>query len=245
MATESTHDPWASVSERLLTTVRDAQKIVEALGTARSPTTAVDPWRAEVLSSLAREVAANCARMRLLLGHLDAPALAAGVTRLNFPLLCFVVRNLLELSVWSEFCSRSCQNARSFYDDFVKDSLGFQKAVAQFLNLVPSDASAAEAAQVMATVEEATREAGLSTTDDRYMRTAEAARQVGIQEFYTSLNRVLSKLAHPTAMALLVPVNDEGVAKEFAGVFVVGFALATMTCAALRKHVESLGIIFE
>lgn len=73
---------------------------------------------------------------------------------------------------------------------------------------------------------------------------ADAAKELGLQEFYTPVNRMLSKFAHPTAMALLAPPEGEPLARAFGGLFVVGFVLATTGLGAVREQVESLGVSF-
>ena len=151
---QMTSDRLGSIDQALNSLLEDAVRIVEALGRASSSNATIEPWHKQVVSSLVSEVAANCMSMRFLLGQVDATPHAEALTKLTFPMLAYLVRNLLELKVWIEFCSRSEENARRFHQDWVRDGLGFQEAARQLLAATPDNAGAANAAQVIESLRE-------------------------------------------------------------------------------------------
>jgi hypothetical protein len=50
-------------------------------------------------------------------------------------------RNLLELSIWCEYCARSESNARLFYFETMKDALGIVNAFASLASMDPTETS--------------------------------------------------------------------------------------------------------
>ncbi len=239
---QTTSDSLASIDQALGSVLEDAVRIAEALGKANSASATIEEWHKQVVSSLVSEVAANCIRMRFLLGRVDATSHGEAGTKLTFPMLAYVVRNLLELGVWVQFCSKTKRNAERFHEDRFRDGLGFSEAARRLLATAGENARAADPVQAITTLKEAATKAGILSVDDSYTKVADAAKELGLQEFYTSVNKMLSKFAHPTAMALLAPPEGEALAETFAGLFAVGLVLATMSLGVAREHVESLGL---
>jgi hypothetical protein len=238
---QTTSDSLESIDQALGSVLEDAVRIVESLGKANSANATIEPWQKQVVSSLVSEVAANCVRMRFLLGQLDATVHAEAATKLTFPMLAHVVRNLLELGVWIQFCCKSKRNAERFHGDRFRDGLGFSKAATQLLDAARKNARAADPLRAITTLKEAATKAGIPLVDDRYTQVADAAKELGLREFYAPVNKMLSKFAHPTAMALLAPLEGEPLAETFSGLFAVGLILATLSLRVARERVKSLG----
>jgi hypothetical protein len=140
--------------------------------------------------------------------------------------VAWCVRNLMELSVWSEYCNKSAANARRFLDDSVRDLYGFSEAVKALEGV---DGGEGEHERDMATL---AKLRGIASLDDGYKRVSEAAREIGRGEEFKALNKFLSKLAHPTAGMISVfglPTDNSGLLETFFGdglSFAVGCLLA-------------------
>jgi hypothetical protein len=125
------------------------------------------------------------------------------------PLLAWRARNLLELSVWSMFCTKNRENARQLYEDAGRDVgniyVTFQnwgKATAQDANFLEPLANAEHELSERAASE------GIETLDGSYKKVHEAAKECGRElEFKTGF-KFLSKFAHPTAMQVLAPPDE-------------------------------------
>ena len=55
---------------------------------------------------------------------------------------------------------------------------------------------------------------GIETLDGSYKRVVDAAKECGIGDHYTLSFKMLSKFAHPTAMQILAPRDDERDTKQ-------------------------------
>ena len=115
-----------------------------------------------------------------------------------FPASAWNARSLLELWMWTKYCSISTQNARRFHEDAARDMLGLVEAHASMCKLAgiqnPSEISARKLLAKLAQ-----KELGVSKIDPAYARVADAAKQIGLAEQFRAWNVHLSKFAHPTA----------------------------------------------
>jgi hypothetical protein len=121
-------------------------------------------------------------------------------------LLAWRARNLLELSVWCLYCSRSRENARRLYEDAGRDVVGlfdaftkWGKATAQQPSGLDVFTGAKQALSQRAASE------GIASLDGTYKQASEAARESGIGDHFALSFKMLSKFAHPTAMLILAP----------------------------------------
>jgi hypothetical protein len=127
-------------------------------------------------------------------------------------LLAWRARNLLELSVWSEYCTKSKANARRLYEDAGLDVAEiyttFQKwgkATAQDANFLEPFTNAKQELSERAASE------GIEILDGSYKRVRDAAKECGNERHYDVIFKFLSKLAHPTAMQIMAPPDPAGV----------------------------------
>lgn len=124
-------------------------------------------------------------------------------------LLAWCARNLLELSVWSMYCSKGRKNARRFYEDAGRDTrdmfTAFTKwgaATAQSTDwLEPFTSAKLDLSQRAASD-------GIESLDGPYKRVSEAAKECGIGHHFSLSYQMLSKFAHPTAMQILAPPDE-------------------------------------
>jgi hypothetical protein len=156
-------------------------------------------WWVEVISSLC---ASSFSEYLSLKGAYEEP-------RSEPSLIAWRARNLLELSVWSIYCSSDTDNARRLHIDAGRDVLGIFGAFSKW-----SAATGHEHIDVR-TFDEAehellTRSAaqGIESLDGAYKSVSEAAKEIGMGEHFALSNKLLSKFAHPTAMQILSPPDD-------------------------------------
>ena len=125
-------------------------------------------------------------------------------------LLAWRARNLLELSVWAMHCSKNRENARRLYEDAGRDALEifsvFSKwgiTTEQTADWIDRLANAKESLGQRAAAE------GIQSLDGPYRPVSKAAEECGMGDHFRVSYKMLSKFAHPTAMQLLAPPNEE------------------------------------
>jgi len=112
--------------------------------------------------------------------------------------LAWLSRNLLELSIWIEFCTASDSNARRFEEDAMRDMYGW----AQAIHGMYKDAHDREHQDLGSTMEDLKKFAiskGVPTLADDYKRVRDAANELGRDDEYEKFFKLYSKFAHPTA----------------------------------------------
>jgi hypothetical protein len=124
-------------------------------------------------------------------------------------LLAWRARNLLELAVWSMYCSKSRENARRLYEDAGRDVRGVFDA---FTKWGSATAEAADWLEPLSRAKEdlSQRAAsnGIESLDGPYKQVNEAAKECGIGGQFSVSYKTLSKFAHPTAMRILAPPDE-------------------------------------
>jgi Family of unknown function (DUF5677) len=130
--------------------------------------------------------------------------------RTNPSVLAWRARNLLELSVWSAYFSKSRENARRLYEDAGRDAKDvldkferWGQAAGQPVDWLSAIADSKNDLSRRAAGE------GIESLDGRYMRVADAAGKCGLKDMFETMNKMLSKFAHPTAMQILGMADDD------------------------------------
>jgi len=135
----------------------------------------------------------------------------------DLALLSWRARNLLELSVWANFCAKDRNKARQFFEDLGKDANNLLKAFqtwGQATNQAPDwFQRGADARDGLAI---AALQRGVASIDGQFTKVAEAAVEVGISQHFNLMNKLLSKFAHPTAMLILRNSEARQMQKEMA-----------------------------
>ncbi|HEV1992994.1 MAG TPA: hypothetical protein VGR03_01560 [Candidatus Acidoferrum sp.] len=124
-------------------------------------------------------------------------------------LLAWRARNLLELSVWCLYCSKSRENARQLYTDAGRDGLDLISAFRKWGAATAQDSdwldlctgAKQELSQRAASV-------GIESLDGSYKRVNKAAKESGIGDHFTLSYGTLSKFVHPTAILILAPPDE-------------------------------------
>ena len=128
----------------------------------------------------------------------------------NSSILAWRARNLLELSVWCMYCSKSNVYAKNLYEDATRDRLGlldaFSKwgtATEQAPDFVDRFADAKQNLSARA------RSKGIESPGREYKKVSEAAKECGYRDHFRLSYTMLSKYAHPTAMRIMASPDAE------------------------------------
>ena len=209
-------------------------------------------------------------RDRQLVGFLNtliqtAAELAHAYTRKRLSNVAWLTRNLLELSIWVDFCNLSPEHARRFHEDLVRDSFGFARAFQQSGKLERQDArnfvndigtqiygqtyrepdelgeqAAPEDPKWTDELIEAAKSLGMEELSDRAVRPLDAAKELGRDDFFLAMNKVLSKFAHATTMIVYSGAFSgkfSGVVDNGAEIFLnVGVRMAYQALARILQH---------
>lgn len=122
------------------------------------------------------------------------------------PKLAWVARNILEISIWVEYCSLSEKNAHRFYTDIIHDVFDVIEAAEKASS---EDVSVPDFASARAEVHKIAGRFQVANPGDPYTRVEYAAQAIGQLTEYKALNRLLSKFAHPTAMSIFARILPE------------------------------------
>jgi hypothetical protein len=182
-------------------------------------------WYRDLLLSLGTETLLNCTE--IIESHVRGGMAIARQA--------WATRNLLELHYWVRYVLQSQENARRFHEDAICDYLDLLKKFdalvgshAQFSTpLAQSRSQIAELARTMQQIKEA----------DRHLKVAEIARGFGEDVLFTTLNKYLSKLAHPTSfwIQLRLQGGDQALAPS---IFYVNTDLIQRTLPALTEEIR-------
>jgi hypothetical protein len=141
----------------------------------------------------------------------------------------WIARSLLEIFVWVQYCNVSEANAKRFFEDVARDFHGCCKALEK-LNVDYQPGIDQSRDLVKRFWESATSE-GIKDVADGYKDVREAAAEIGVGSFYAGLNKIYSKLAHPTALALDAAFRKVG-RENYRDLFVVDamqFSIRTLS----------------
>jgi hypothetical protein len=129
--------------------------------------------------------------------------------KLDASLLAWRARNLLELSAWSLYCSKSRENARRLYEDAGRDVLGLFGAFEKWGLATAKDRQWLDLfREPKQDLSQRALSDGIQSLDGPYKQVSEAAKESGIGDHFSLSYRMLSKFAHPTAMQILAPSDD-------------------------------------
>jgi hypothetical protein len=140
--------------------------------------------------------------------------------------LAWSARNFLELSIWTEYCCASEENAKRFKEDTSRDLFGMI-AAAKRADIQPELHKKVD--DLLQRLERIFNTPSFKVTDE-FKRVGKAATELGREGEFFSYNKFFSKMAHPTAFI----VNSKKIKrfdKRFqAAVFIGGvqFALKSM-----------------
>jgi hypothetical protein len=127
--------------------------------------------------------------------------LRRGFMESNYPLLAWACRNLLELTIFIQFALLSGENARRFGDDRLVDGCELIRALRDLELHYDPKASTVMLDNVLNRMQVQIKEE--KVTASKHLEVRKLAEMVGLKEDYASVNRVCSKLVHPTSWSVL------------------------------------------
>jgi hypothetical protein len=159
----------------------------------------------------------------------------------NYPFLAWACRNLLELAVFLKYVLISEANARRFGDDRLIDGVEIFTALKELelhydpaTPTVPLDDAIAQMRAQMAAE---------NVTESGHLAVGRLADQVGMGPEFRTINRVSSKLVHPTAWSVLAvnsELNSFPDAKDI--LFLSGVGYIAQILIAAREHNDRHGM---
>ncbi len=167
--------------------------------------------------------------------------LLTGYDNDNNHLLAWACRNLLELAVFTKYVLISEANARRFADDRLIDGCNIVTSLRTLeLHLNPQsdttpldDALARMQAQMVAE----------NVTATKYLAVSSLAEIVGMKEEYACMNRVCSKLVHPTAWSILAVNKGDNAFSQFRPIFFqAGAQYLCDLYSAIKEHNAAYGM---
>jgi hypothetical protein len=118
--------------------------------------------------------------------------------------VAWVSRNLVELTIWAEYCMESPTNAQRFHDDAARDTIEMLKVPNGLFNEDPEFSFQEERKRLLAMA----HEKGIDGLDDTPAATRKAAETIGKDVDFRWANKFLSKFAHPTALWVITPYEE-------------------------------------
>ncbi|HEY5028848.1 MAG TPA: hypothetical protein VIK39_10600 [Candidatus Angelobacter sp.] len=151
--------------------------------------------------------------------------------------LAYTARNLLELSIWVDYCNLSNTHAKAFWDDVARDLFGLSKAI----QAIAVQETGAEIAVLTKAQDRMTKFAnakfGIKNLADDFKRVAKAAEELGREKSFVARNKAFSKFAHPTAWAVNSVLSGDA-DKDIREMFLLdGVELAMNSIIRTRKFI--------
>jgi len=132
-----------------------------------------------------------------------------GYVAIDNPLLAWACRGLLELRVFLKYALISGENARTFAADRLIDGRDIAKALIDLERFHGPDADTPVLNEWLTAVEAQMANEGVASKAP--LRASDIAKAVGLNDEYRAMNKVCSKLVHPTGwsvIAMKVGAND-------------------------------------
>jgi hypothetical protein len=151
-------------------------------------------------------------------------------------------RNALELKTWIRYATRGEVNARRLYDDQMVDARDIMTRVKRLVTLIPADQRPEELDSVLENSQKLILEKGPEFNvreEDRYLRTHSLAEQAGCGAEFKDMFPILSKLVHPSAMAMFLNHSGETGDEQLLNVCNVGVSYFAQNIDDLNAHLKS------
>lgn len=157
------------------------------------------PWWIQVMGGLLSKAFAEYLSLKRSFDHKGEPSL-----------LAWRARNLLELSIWSHYCSKTEEHARRLYEDAGRDEIGIYEEFSKWGTATSKDQDFLDLfSEASKNLEQRAKNEGISSLDGKFKEVADAAKELGLGHHYKLSNRMLSKFAHPTALSILSVANQK------------------------------------
>jgi len=149
-------------------------------------------------------------------------------------------RNLLELAVWSLYCTKSEDNTRRFYEDAGRD---YNDLLLKLKKWGGKTNQGNEWQQMftdsLQDLSKAAAQQGISDLNSKYLQVSEVAKDLGMKDDFETTNKMLSKYAHPTAGYVVRPFDGEDVKKLKTAFLIQGCVNFLGAFNALEQHFKN------
>lgn len=115
--------------------------------------------------------------------------------------VAWIARGLLELYTWMRWCNVREANAKRFDEDAARDFYNSCKAL-NGLNIDDDPESKGSVEKMLAGYSNWAKSQGIDDVSADYTRVSKAAEEIGEGKLFSSMNKIYSKFAHPTALAV-------------------------------------------
>lgn len=155
-------------------------------------------------------------------------------------LLAWACRNMLELNIYTKYILLKGSNAKDFADDMWIDAIEIFSSFQAWIKFHDPGATPLELDQTIANFRAEKAKQGI--TRSTYLRTKDMAAAVKFTEEYQHMNKVASKLVHPTAFSVLTPF-DQGELGHLKPVFFNnGVRFGVEAFADIQEYVNKNGV---
>lgn len=166
-------------------------------------------WRSHVFSGLTYRIFSEYHRIKEAHERNDD----------ELAIVAWHARNLLELMIWTRYCTTDDDKARRFYEDAGRDHYDLLNATKVWGDKNnQSSIWKDQTENSLAELVDAAAEHQVSDLNSKYLRVSDAAQQVGMKDNFDMQNKFFSKFAHPTAGHVVLPFVNEN-AKRLKTVF--------------------------
>jgi hypothetical protein len=153
--------------------------------------------------------------------------------------LAWLARNLLELSVWVQYCNLSLDHAKRFHLDAVKDMYGWTMAIHDLYFYRHGETDPQSESKLSNLIEFAISR-GVSELADDFTRVSIAAKEVESEIHFKNANKIFSKFAHPTAWVVASVDSQQANSELRDMLFLDGVNLAVVSVIVINGEIERL-----
>ena len=194
----------------------------------------LEAWHSNIVGSIPL-------RARINYDHLKR---AAGA---NYEYLGWCCRNLVELLIWELYVTSSKDNARRLFEDYVIDTEHLAKNLGNLLQIFATEPNAEldKNLELLAKQESILREERAQCSlaaDSKYLDVGKIAKELGMGAAFASMNRILSKLVHPTSLSLLLILPPDPDAQLRTFMFRMGLIAAKDGLDVFCEYLKSLEV---
>jgi hypothetical protein len=185
----------------------------------------IEPWFADLVTKILLSVDRVCGD---LLKTIEQEAVSRAAWN---------ARNLLELWIWIKYCGASRENARRFQEDALRDMQGLTDALSKLhaLSGIPNQFEASARKKI---AEVARDKLGLNSLDGGYERVTDAAKSIGLHDWFSPTNSFLSKFAHPTAGLVLGIMHQTEALRELQATLTTNGVYFAGQCVIALEEIE-------
>jgi hypothetical protein len=159
----------------------------------------------------------------------------------NNHLLAWACRNLLELAVFTKYVLISEANARRFGDDRLIDGSNIIESLKALELHINAHADTTLLDDALARMQ--AQMAAENVTATKYLAVGSLAETVGMKEEYACMNKVCSKLVHPTAWSILAVNKGDNAFSQFRPIFFqAGAQYFCDLYSAIKEHNAAHGM---